>query len=102
MRTQMLLAKRWRESGLYPFCSDAGAGRPGRDLLNTRGLFVEVKARGDISLPGLLRKAEKDKGEGETPIVVWRHNGQGEVGIGDWTVTMRLGNFETLWGKANG
>jgi hypothetical protein len=97
MRTQALLARTWQSNGLFPHCTDTGAGRPGRDLLNTPGLFVEVKARGLVSLPATLTKAEQDKEAGELAIVVWRHNGQGEKSIGRWTVTMRLSDFQELW-----
>jgi hypothetical protein len=87
---------------MFLFATDAGAGRPGRDILNTPGLYVEVKARGSASLPALLAKAEKDMNEGELPIIVWRHNGQGEKTIGQWTVTMRLHSFQELWRDLNG
>lgn len=97
MRTQMLLAKRWCETGLYPHATDAGAGRPGKDILNTPQLHTEVKAKGRLTLLETLRQAEVGADEQETVIVVWRHNGQGEMSIDEWTVTMRLATFERLW-----
>lgn len=93
----MLLAKRWQENGLYPFATDAGAGRPGRDILNTPGVFVEVKARGRLTLLETLAKCEQGaEAENELPLVVWRHNGQGETDPGLWTATMRLHHAEQL------
>lgn len=96
MRTQALLAQRWRHSGWFPYAQDQGAGRPGRDILNTPGYFVEVKARGRLTLLETLRKAEQDAEKGELAFVVWRHNGQGEESVDDWTVTVRLHVFEDL------
>ena len=102
MRTQALLAQRWQQSGLFPFATDAGAGRAGRDILNTPGLCVEVKAKGRLTLLETMRKAESYANEGELPIVVWRHNGQGELSIDQWSVSMRLADFEELWIRAHG
>ena len=97
MRTQALLAQRWQHSGLYPNATDAGAGRPGKDILNTPGLATEVKARGRFTLLETLRQAEANASDSEVPIVVWRHNGQGEKSMDDWTVSMRLSMFEAMW-----
>lgn len=102
MRTQMLMAQRWRELGLFPHCVDAGAGRPGKDLLNTPGISAEVKARNREEIQAALRQAVANAEEGDLPIAIWRHDGQGEKSIGEWTVYMRLQDFETLWGKTNG
>lgn len=96
MATQALLAARWVANELFPWATDAGAGRPGNDILNTPGLAVEVKARDDVSLVAALKQATSGN-PSALPIVVWRHNGQGESTMDDWTVTMRLRDFETLW-----
>ena len=55
---------------------------------------VEIKARDTVSLPAALRQA--DHGDGKVPVVVCRHNGQGEASIVEWTVTMRLVDWEEL------
>lgn len=105
MRTQALLAQRWRESGYFPFCTDAGAGRPGKDVLNTPGLSVEIKAKNRLTLPEAMRQAEANGDDGDVAIVVWRHERQGETQPGQWTVTMRLDQFEKFWelrGNNNG
>lgn len=101
MKTQALLAARWVANGLFPYATDAGAGRSGNDLLNTPGLAVEIKARDDVSLTAALKQADAGSTIDTLPIVVWRHNGQGETNIGEWTVTMRLIDFEEMWRKAN-
>lgn len=100
MKTQALLAARWVENGLFPYATDAGAGRQGNDLLNTPGLAVEIKARDTVSLPAALKQAATGaKLSTDIPIAVQRHNGQGEASMDEWTVTMRLADFETLWGE---
>jgi hypothetical protein len=96
-QTQRLLADRWVENGLFPGCYPIGAGESGSDIQRTPGLEVEVKARGDnMSLPAAIRQARARAG-GNLPVVVWRHPGQGPAAVGDWTVTMRLEDFEELW-----
>jgi hypothetical protein len=99
MATQALLALRWKSLGLFPFATPTGAGRQGSDIINTPGLAVEVKGREVVSLVAALKQAQSGADLDEVPIVVWRHNGQGEASIADWTVTMRLEDFESLWEK---
>lgn len=104
-KTQALLAARWRERGLFPYATDAGAGRQGSDVLNTPGFAIEVKATTTQSLQAGLRQAEAG-GRG-IPALIWRHNGQGEAQMDEWTVTLRLRDFEELvrcrqmtWGES--
>lgn len=84
---------------MFPYATDAGSGRHGVDLINTPGLAVEIKARDTVSLDKALKQAAQDDRTG-IPLVCWRHNGQGEATMGDWTVTMRLSDFEELWRRA--
>jgi hypothetical protein len=91
--TQRLLADRWRTNGLFPFAKAVGAGEQGNDLIDTPGVCVEIKARDQVSLPAALRQADNGGG---VPVVVWRHNGQGATGMDEWTVTMRLSDWERM------
>lgn len=93
-KTQSLVAE-WLTSRGFPFATDAGAGRNGRDVLGVVGLAIEVKARRDLSLPAWLRQAGKDAG-GDLPVVVHRPDGFGEMSMPDWPVTMRLADWTTL------
>lgn len=93
MRTQAAIAERWKASGLFPWATDAGAGRAGRDILNTPGIAPEIKARDTVSLQAALKQAEGNSGS-DIALVIWRHNGQGEANMGQWTVTMSLEDFE--------
>lgn len=107
MKTQELIAARWRTMALFPYAQSTGSGRPGRDILLTPGMFVEVKARGDVSLPSQLKKAQTHAtaarlqsdtpGEpADMPVIIWRHNGQGEASMGEWSATVYLADLEDL------
>jgi len=103
--TQRLIAKRWKANGMAPYAVPVGAGDQGEDILNSpEGLVVEIKARDSVTLPTALAQALKSDPDG-IPLVIWRHNGQGEANIGKWTVTLFLEDFEKLyqiWRKYNG
>jgi hypothetical protein len=94
MKTQALVAE-WLATRGFPFATDAGAGRQGRDILNTIGLAIEVKARRDLSLPAWLRQAVKTAA-GDIPAVIHRPDGFGEASMADWPVTMRLEDWTRL------
>lgn len=81
----------------WPFACDAGAGRPGQDILNVPGLSIEVKARADFSPLAWLRQAA---GYGGLPMCVHRPAGMGATTVGLWPVTVRLGDLVTLLRQA--
>lgn len=100
--TQRALANRWRENGLAPYAKPPGAGENGADLLDgPPGIAVEIKARDTVSWPAALKQARANAQIGDIPIVVARHNGQGESTMDDWTVTMSLRDFEELYRKGS-
>lgn len=84
MKTQALIAEDLKASGIYPYATDAGAGRSGADILNTPGVSIEVKARANFDPVASLRQAKSNTAEGEAAIVVCRMNGQGPASINDW------------------
>jgi hypothetical protein len=95
--TQRLIAKRWKANGLAPYAVPVGAGDHGEDILNSpEGLVVEIKARDTVTLPKALEQASKSD-PNAIPLVIWRHNGQGEASLNNWTVTITLKDFETLY-----
>ncbi len=82
---------------MAPYAVPVGAGESGEDILNPpEGLVVEIKARETVSLVSALGQALRSNADA-IPVVIWRHNGQGEASMDDWTVTMRLADFENLW-----
>lgn len=92
--TQTHIAEWFARRG-FPFATDAGAGRNGRDILGMVGLALEVKARRDLSLPAWLRQAQ-DYADGDLPAVIHRPDGFGPARVADWPVTMRLEDFTRL------
>jgi hypothetical protein len=92
MATQALIAADLRESGIYPWATDAGPGRSGKDVLNTPGASIEVKARAGFEPVAALRQARENAADGEVPVVVCRMNGQGPARIDDWVAF-------TTWGE---
>jgi len=102
--TQRLIAKRWKAKGLAPYAVPVGAGESGEDIINPPdGLVIEIKARDTVSLQAALKQARHSNPEA-IPWIIWRHNGQGEASLDDWTVTMRLVDAEQMylaWRNAN-
>ena len=94
MQTQKLIADDLKTDGIYPFATDAGAGRQGKDILNTPGVAIEVKARADFQPVAALRQAKSNADDEETPIVVCRMNGQGPANIDEWVAFMRWGDLK--------
>lgn len=95
-KTQRIIAARWRNNGMAPYAKAIGPGEQGNDVLDVPGLKVEIKARDAVSFPAALKQADSGEGDG-LPIVIARHNGQGEKSLDQWTVTLRLIDFELLW-----
>lgn len=94
MRTQLVVAQWFQKAG-WTFASSTGAGRTGRDIENTPGVAVEVKARSDLQPLAWLRQAEAAAG-GDLPLVVFRPNGLGEENVAQWGVLMRLKDVTSL------
>lgn len=88
MRSQLVVAQ-WFQAAGWVHATSTGAGRQGRDIENTPGVAVEVKARSDLQPQAWLRQAEAAAG-GDLPLVVFRPNGFGESLIGKWGVLMTL------------
>lgn len=97
--TQILAAEWWRGNG-FPYCTDAGAGRTGRDLLNLTGLAGEVKGRAGFDPMAWIRQAKSNAEDGEIPFVQLRCNGQGPASIADWPVLLRTADFTFLVRRA--
>jgi hypothetical protein len=94
MASQAIAAAWFRDHG-FPYCTDAGAGRSGRDLLNLIGLACEVKARTAFNPLAYVRQAVTSA-NGDLPFALIRCNGQGPAAIADWPVLLRLEDFTAL------
>lgn len=96
MKTQALVAEDLKKDGLFPYATDAGAGRQGEDILNTDYVSIEVKARSGFEPVSALKQAETNAAEDEIPIVVLRMNGQGPANIDEWAAMVRWGDMKKL------
>ena len=90
------LAAEWFRSHGWPFATDVGAGRPGRDIENMPGLACEVKARAAFEPLAWLRQAGANAHPQDVPFVVWRPNGYGPADMERWPVMLTLHAFTGL------
>jgi len=100
-RTQAAFAQYIRT--LFPYAEPTGAGRQGRDILSTPGVWFELKARTGFNPLAALKQIEKEKAEITTAdhgVAVLRMNGQGEANIGEWVVCMRVDTLTQLLKEA--
>ena len=82
----------------WPYATDAGAGRPGSDILGVPGVAIEVKARRDFRPLEWVKQA--GKAGGGLPVCVHRPDGMGPATVASWPVTMRLEDLITLLKRA--
>ena len=87
--TQRLVAE-WFAARGWPFADTAGAGRSGSDVTGMPGIDVEVKARRELSLTGMVRQQAERAKDGIVPIGVVRPDGYGPARIAEWPVVMPL------------
>lgn len=88
---------------LYPSAERVAASLPGRDILGTPGVALEVKAvQNLVKAPGLkaaLRQAHRNAA-GDLAAVVARMTGDGPANVGDWPVVLRFADFVELLRRA--
>lgn len=91
---------------LFPYAEPTGAGRQGRDILGTPGVWFELKARTGFNPLAALKQIEKEQGDGSLGdklskgAAVLRMNGQGEANIGEWVTCMRVDTLLELLKEA--
>ena len=93
-KTQRLIAEYLRIR--FPHCKAVGAGEAGKDILDTPGWSIEVKARTRLDIRGGLRQAKANADQGDTPVLIVRLNGQGEQSVGEFAVIMSLEHFRGI------
>lgn len=100
-RTQKVFAEYIRP--LFPYAEPTGAGRQGKDILSTPGIWFELKARTGFNPLAALKQMEEENRESSAinkEIAVLRMNGQGEASIGEWVVCMRVDTMLELLKEA--
>ncbi len=88
-RSQRVVAERFADNG-FPHAEPVGAGRAGSDIVGLVGIDVEVKARRDLNLVGLMKQLDARAKDGVLGIGVVRPDGMGETSVGMWPAVMCL------------
>jgi hypothetical protein len=81
---------------LFPKAEAVPASLPGRDIKNTPGYSIEMKATSQADLTGALRQAAKNAHGPDMPVVVYRPKGYGPERIRDWLVCVRFADAMDL------
>ncbi len=86
---------------IFPYAEPTGAGRQGRDILSTPGVWFELKARTGFNPLAALKQMEAENVDAWSKnAAVLRMNGQGEKNIGEWVVCMRVDTLKELLKEA--
>jgi len=94
-RSQRVVAERFADNG-FPHAEPVGAGRAGSDIVGLVGIDVEVKARRDLNLVGLMKQLDARAKDGVLGIGVVRPDGMGETSVGMWPAVMSLDDLIAL------
>ena len=94
-RSQRVVAERFADNG-FPHAEPVGAGRAGSDIVGLVGIDVEVKARRDLNLVGLMEQLDARAKDGVLGIGVVRPDGMGETTVGMWPAVMCLDDLIAL------
>lgn len=94
-QAQRIMADFWEP--VYPWVQPVSGGAPGRDLLNTPCLSVEIKARRDFDPLAWLRQACRNSDPDEMPVVQWRPDGWGPAKVHEWPYMGRSGDLRRWW-----
>jgi hypothetical protein len=97
MKAQVLAAAFLRP--IFPWVTTVSGAAPGRDLNNTPGLAVEVKARREFDPLAWLRQSDRNSDSDEMPIVVWQPDGYGPASMTKWPYMGYLGDFRIWWAE---
>ena len=90
-----MVAERFAANG-FPHAEPVGAGRAGTDILGLVGIDVEVKARRDLNLVGLMKQLDARAKDGVLGIGVIRPDGMGETTVGMWPAVICLDDLIAL------
>lgn len=97
MRAQVLVAAFLRV--IFPWVTTVSGAASGRDLKNTPGLAVEVKARRKFEPMAWLKQAKNNADADEMAIVTWQPDGYGPATMKQWPYMGYLGDFRRMWAE---
>ena len=93
--TQRIVADYLREQG-WEHALPVGAGRDGSDVTGIDGLDIEIKARTNLDLSGLMRQLSERKKSTGLGVGVLRLNGQGEKSVEQFVAVLTLSDLVYL------
>lgn len=92
-KSQQIAADFLREQ--FPGAESIAASLPGRDVLNTEGWALEVKATKEFKPSEFMRQACKNSGD-DFAFAIYRPNGYGPERVHLWTAMTTLGELRDL------
>jgi hypothetical protein len=98
--TQRIVAEYLKEQG-WQHALPVGAGRDGSDVTGIPNLDIEIKARTNLDLSGLMRQLSERKKSTGLGVGVLRLNGQGEKSVEQFVAVLTLADLAYLL-KASG
>jgi hypothetical protein len=93
--TQRIVAEYLQEQG-WKHALPVGAGRDGSDITGIDGLDIEIKARTNLDLSGLMRQLYDRKANKGMGVGVLRLNGQGEKSVEQYVAVLTLADLVYL------
>ena len=98
--TQRIVAEYLKEQG-WQHALPVGAGRDGSDVTGIPNVDIEIKARTNLDLSGLMRQLSERKKSTGLGVGVLRLNGQGEKSVEQFVAVLTLADLVYLL-KASG
>ena len=95
-----VVAEYLKEQG-WQHALPVGAGRDGSDVTGIPNLDIEIKARTNLDLSGLMRQLSERKKSTGLGVGVLRLNGQGEKSVEQFVAVLTLADLAYLL-KASG
>lgn len=95
-KSQEIAAEFLRE--VFPQARGIAASLPGRDILETPGWAIEVKATKDFNPTAFMRQAVANCGS-DHAISIYRPKGYGEAKVSEWIALTTLAEMREIIGK---
>lgn len=80
---------------VFPDARGVAASLPGRDILETPGWAIEVKATKDFNPTAFMKQAMKNCGD-DWAFSIYRPKGYGEAKVSEWVALTTLGEMRGL------